>query len=269
MTTEYKVHPAAELFPMMGETELAELAEDIRKNGLVEPILLYKEEILDGRNRLAACKLAGVEPRFANADGVDSPVQFVTSKNLYRRHLSISQRGAIAGELAPMLHEEALGRQRAAGACGVEGGRGKQKDTSNDPGAISGDARDLAGKLMGVSGATVQHAIAVKAADPDEFERIKRGEVTVGSAYKKTLAQKKAPSTKQEINEKAAKRRMIALLSASHGACRGLELLDVSAVRNQCTPKEIATWSGMAQECSSELNEFSLILSARKEKEAA
>ena len=34
----YKTHPAAELFPMMVENEIKELAEDIKLNGLREPI---------------------------------------------------------------------------------------------------------------------------------------------------------------------------------------------------------------------------------------
>ena len=92
------VHQAAELFPMMDEAELRVLGNDIRKNGLKQPITFYaphirpdalqhgvkavtlsinKEavilsiniekkkalcelELLDGRNRLAAMQLVGV-----------------------------------------------------------------------------------------------------------------------------------------------------------------------------------------------------------------
>ena len=36
----YKVHPIADLFPMMSDEELAKLGEDIRKNGQRVPILL-------------------------------------------------------------------------------------------------------------------------------------------------------------------------------------------------------------------------------------
>jgi len=34
MTDSWPVHPAAELFPMLGHTELQELADDIRTHGL-------------------------------------------------------------------------------------------------------------------------------------------------------------------------------------------------------------------------------------------
>ena len=48
--TEYKSHPAAELFPMMPPDQYEAFKEDIRKNGFQQEIVLYKGEILDGRN---------------------------------------------------------------------------------------------------------------------------------------------------------------------------------------------------------------------------
>src|SRR6516165_5463827 len=70
-----KVHPAADLFPMMPEAELRELGEDIKKSGLTSPIVLYLDPslpinkhsdpkqymLLDGRNRLDAMTLVGIE----------------------------------------------------------------------------------------------------------------------------------------------------------------------------------------------------------------
>jgi hypothetical protein len=63
------VHPAAELFPLMPETELCELGEDIKANGLQVPITVGREcvgnvgewfyQLLDGRNRLNAIELVG------------------------------------------------------------------------------------------------------------------------------------------------------------------------------------------------------------------
>jgi hypothetical protein len=56
------VHPAAELFPLMSAAELRELADDIKKHGLAEPVSLYDDRelgpcLLDGRNRLDALEL--------------------------------------------------------------------------------------------------------------------------------------------------------------------------------------------------------------------
>jgi ParB-like nuclease domain len=63
-----KVHAAADLFPLMSEPELKELAENIKKNGLQQPILIWRQHgvgtgfqdyLIDGRNRLDALAMLG------------------------------------------------------------------------------------------------------------------------------------------------------------------------------------------------------------------
>ena len=61
VTLPLKFHPAAELFPLMTEEELIELANDIRENGLQEPIVLLDGLIIDGRNRWLACEQIGID----------------------------------------------------------------------------------------------------------------------------------------------------------------------------------------------------------------
>lgn len=85
------VHPVAQMFPMMSDEELDDLASDIRENGLVHPIVIDGEGMLiDGRNRLEACRRAKVEPEWTVFDG-DDPVAFILSSNVNRRHLSKGQ----------------------------------------------------------------------------------------------------------------------------------------------------------------------------------
>jgi len=90
---ELKIHPAAELFPLMAEGELAELVANIEKDGLLFPITLWKKtgELLDGRNRCAACKIAEIQPPITYYEG-DDPVGFILSANIHRRHLTAAQK---------------------------------------------------------------------------------------------------------------------------------------------------------------------------------
>jgi hypothetical protein len=111
-SNRYSCHPACLLFPRLGDAELRALAEDIKANGLLHDIILYEGKILDGRNRYLACPLAGVEPRFKEWDGEGSPLQWVISENLVRRHMTSSQRAVVAHDLLPMLEREAKERQR-------------------------------------------------------------------------------------------------------------------------------------------------------------
>jgi ParB-like nuclease domain len=61
---QYEHHPLAEMFPLLKDAEFADLVEDIRKHGLREPIILFEQKVIDGRNRERACIKAGVEPRY-------------------------------------------------------------------------------------------------------------------------------------------------------------------------------------------------------------
>ena len=74
---------------------MTDLAEDIRERGQLQPIVLGPEgEILDGRNRHAACKLASVEPVFQTYEGDDAD-GYALAVNTERRNLRPSQRHMI------------------------------------------------------------------------------------------------------------------------------------------------------------------------------
>ena len=88
---KYKVHPIAELFPMMSDEELEELASDIKANGLQQPIVLDQDgTLIDGRNRLEACTRAEIEPKTTVLNGQDATA-FILSANIQRRNLTKGQ----------------------------------------------------------------------------------------------------------------------------------------------------------------------------------
>jgi hypothetical protein len=100
-----KVHPAADLFPMMSADELKVLGEDIKRNGLTSRVAVIDDGggpvLLDGRNRLDAMELAGFEivteevAKLAccqhHISGFD-PFAYVISANIHRRHLTAEQK---------------------------------------------------------------------------------------------------------------------------------------------------------------------------------
>jgi hypothetical protein len=119
---------SAAIFPMMPEDELAELAEDIKANGLIHPIILDADGlVLDGRNRLRACEIAKVEPRFERLDD-RNPRDFITSVNLNRRNLSNGQKAMAYA----ILHPEP-----------EKGGRGKLSSLGESLGISRGAAQNL------------------------------------------------------------------------------------------------------------------------------
>jgi ParB-like chromosome segregation protein Spo0J len=160
-TPEYEFHPLSCLFPLMTDAELEELAENIKVNGLNLPIILYQGKILDGRNRYLACQKAGVEPDFWEYEG-DTPVQFVLSLNLKRRHLTIPQRAAIAADVANLS----------------DGQRADYAANSNEVPVSQAEAADL----LDVSLSSVQRAVRVRTADPELYQQVKAGEISLEDA---------------------------------------------------------------------------------------
>jgi len=153
------VHPAATIFPMLDDDRLRELANDIKANGLREPVVMLGAQLLDGRNRWRACELAGVEPRARDWSGPD-PVAYVVSLNLHRRHLDESQRSMVAGRIATL----------------------KEGRPSKTP-AIAGVSESSAAALLSVSEDSVGRAKKVlRSGTPELVAAVEQGAVAVSTA---------------------------------------------------------------------------------------
>jgi hypothetical protein len=150
----YKVHPAADVFPMMTDAELADLGEDIRANGLTSKLTFFvvkpewgAVELGDGRNRIEALERAGIELTDAHAEFLPGlseaqKVAFIISKNIKRRHLTKQQQADLivaaikasrqVGEVPPKRHtkgkagSEKDATKEAAVKAGAEHGIGKR-----------------------------------------------------------------------------------------------------------------------------------------------
>lgn len=150
-TISIEPHPLAALFPMMSAEEIKTLAADIKENGLREPIIVYEGQVLDGRNRYRACLEIGIEPMTRPWDGKGSPLSFVVSKNLIRRHLDDGQRADIAARIANIQRGGDRGNQHTGGKPPI-GGLADGEDETQLVGV------ERAAELMNVSVRSVERA---------------------------------------------------------------------------------------------------------------
>lgn len=154
------VHPVADLFPMLDEDELAGLAASITERGQEHPIVIDNDDqVLDGRNRLAACEIAGVDVRATRYDG-DDAAGYALAVNLSRRSLTKGQKA--------MVTSEAL-------------------LTINTQGEIAATA--------GVSQGYVAWAVVVLNHAPDLVIAVKSGDVALKDAYPEARDRKDAKAT--------------------------------------------------------------------------
>lgn len=175
---KYEDHPLAAIFPLLAEEELAELAVDIKENGLKQAIVLYEHKILDGRNRYRACLSVNVKPRFEQYAG-QAPLADIISWNAKRRHLSKTQVAAILLDALPLLEKEKKRIRLANLKQNTEG-------EFSAPSVPKGKSSDVLGVQAGLSGRLIRQVKAVKDHDPERFEQLRLGKMPLTEARRLT-----------------------------------------------------------------------------------
>ena len=143
------IHPAAECVRLMDADELASLAASIEANGQRDKIVLGRingasvVQLVDGRNRLRACDMVGVEPQFETLDfATDEEVKAFIADKSEHRNLTKGQQAMRLALLYP--DREAGGRGRKSTATKVVETTGFSKSRLDQARAVLAHSRDLA-----------------------------------------------------------------------------------------------------------------------------
>ena len=227
---QYVIHPLANLLPMIPEAELKDMAENIKKNGQRFSIVRWHGQIIDGRNRLRACELAGVPPVIKDKDNEladeDAVSNFILTANFVRRHLDASQRAALAAELV-----DTFDKIRAAEAASNSGKtdedeapptgteQAPDEDTDEAEAETDGEGEEdspeeaeeapkaprdktkrvkAAAEKMHTSPAYVHEAGRLKRDAPEKYEEVKEGKKTLSRAKKELQEEKGTPEISDE-----------------------------------------------------------------------
>jgi hypothetical protein len=181
---EIEFHDIASVFPMMKEKDLANLASDIKKNGLQNKIILYENKILDGRNRYKACLMAGVTPKLEEYKG-DNPVEYNISVNLQRRHLTKSMKAVSASRKANMSHG---------------GDRPSKKDSNFDCAQMPfATSKAEAAERFDVSERMIGIVRTIERDAPELISKIEYEDMTVTAAAKEIKQRKKRQADAEAV----------------------------------------------------------------------
>ena len=185
-------HPYADEFPMASAEELEELATSIATVGLIHPIVLTPQGlVLDGRNRLAACERAGVEPTFETRDGDDDDYkEFVIGANTTGRRESMTVQIAAASVALVLGHDKRINGQWKRGAV-------KREFSPNDEQSAWRYAIKCAGLVLDELG-------------PAHLREVRDGEASLNAKYEQARRQKdereQAEARKVEAERQAEQR---------------------------------------------------------------
>lgn len=222
MIKKLPIHELAELFPPADNEDREKLRKSLEEQGQMEAIIVYEGKVLDGANRQAVLvDDLGIAPRYMEfselpeANRAAGPLAYVMARNMARRHLTPSQKAAIATEALPLFEREAAERQRQAGLAQKEAKPSvidehdqrppvEAEEESQAP-MKKGKAAAQAAKAFGVSTSSVERAKALKKRDPKKFADVKAGKVKLNKAAKNADKEAKAKAEFEEALKRIAK----------------------------------------------------------------
>ena len=237
------IHPYAEKFPMLSDGELDELAESIASIGLINPIVVDPAGlILDGRNRMEACKRAGVEVQTRVYEGSDI-AEFVIGCNVTRRNMSTGARA-----MATALVLEADGRRKDGRWMrgSVQVGNGQESISETDSAWVK--AMKCAGIVLDFKPDLAADVVSGAVTLNDAFTQAEQ--IRTSAEREKIMAREKAKREKAEAAAEAEYNAQIIADLTQAGAVIYLDMIDTGTM----TPK--AAWAAHRED-------------TRKEREAA
>lgn len=172
-----EVHEIADLWPQMANDEWAEFVADIKANGLLTPIVTWRNKVVDGKHRYKACVETGTDPRFDSLpDNWDEWRVVTHCSSLHRRrNLTPAQRAAVGAEAVEKYAPKARERQQV--------GRPPKNENKLAPRGAKiserGKAAAAAAKDIGSTERSVERASFVRKNAPEVFEKVKAGEVSL------------------------------------------------------------------------------------------
>jgi len=188
-----KIHELSLIFPSMSSEDFAKLKADLKLNGQLDEIAIYKNKILDGRHRYRACLELKIKPRYKQYEGND-PLGFVISSNMARRHLTSTQKACVGQEVLQYVEKAAKKRQSEGGKhiglrnlsqnksshqleqkIAQAGNDGKQITRAPQSSAI-------VAKLVGSNRNYIQDIKNIRLASQELFDKVKSGTLALDDA---------------------------------------------------------------------------------------
>jgi len=199
LISELKLHPHQYLIPPMSEEDYNNLLDDIRHNGILQPIdITYNNVILDGHHRVKAAKELGIkeiEVKIPELLYVDED-EFLISVAMNRRHLTEGQKAVLANEYMRILSKkrESEAGKKAVTIREIKRGNIDEETVSTSMNEEQERSRKIASERWKVSEWNVRIAQEIQKKAPKVYEKLGSGDLQIHEA--KVIAQ--LPEDKRE-----------------------------------------------------------------------
>lgn len=185
-------HPLSQMFPYMTSDELAVLRDNVDKDRPdVVKVYTLGGKVLEGKNMMLVAVILGLQVEFVEYEGSD-PIGFLLTRNLHRRHLTISQRAYVAAQMVTTTR-----------------GSNQHKGTGIPEPSIKEVAQPEAARLLCISVDSVSGASKILASGNEEIiGAIRHGTITIHAALRELKPTSGADDSSEDFvldEKKAAK----------------------------------------------------------------
>ena len=188
--TDLTINPKFEsLIPKLTDDEFRQLEENILKDGITEPLVVWNGVLVDGHNRYKLAKKhnLGFEIREVSFNSENDAEIWIIKNQFGRRNLSTYDRAVLALKLKPVIAEKAKENQ------------GARNDICQKSDKCLDTKKELA-KIAGMSHDTIHRVEVIETRGTDDLkQKVRSGEKSINEAYISVTPKKK--TLKQETQE--------------------------------------------------------------------
>ena len=192
---ELRIEPELEkLLPPLAEAEQAGLEADILRRGVLSPLVVWNDVLVDGHHRLAICRRHSLpySTRSLEFDSLESAKLWAWRHQENRRNLTPYQRVEISLKFKPQLAAEAKERQVRKSSDFVRQDSAGQKETRQEIAELAQVSHDTVSRVELID----EHA------DESVKDKLRKGETTINAEFKrlkKEIAQREREDQKQAV----------------------------------------------------------------------
>jgi ParB-like chromosome segregation protein Spo0J len=196
-----------ELLPPLTEDQKEELEKDILKNGCLSPLVVWNKTLIDGHHRYDICIKHNIQFDLIQMEFKDKleAMEWAWMHQKNRRNLTKYELAQIALKFKPVIEAKAKENQGKRNDLTSVRNLTKVNDENTREIAIIDTKKELA-KIAGVSHDTIHKVEVIEERAPEEIkQQVKKGELTINSAYVLTKSAEKAAEENKRLEQECYK----------------------------------------------------------------
>ena len=188
------------LIPPLTDDEFAQLEKNILRDGIRDPLVVWKNTLIDGHNRHKIAPFSVTEMQFLSRNDA---IIWIIKNQFGRRNLTAYDRSILALKLKPIIAAKAKEKSLAnlKQNTEVKNSCPRLDESPQPPKPVREQKTDFqVAKAAGVSEDTIRKVEKIEKAAPQEVKAaLKTGNISINEAYRRTKNLERAEDIKRQV----------------------------------------------------------------------